>query len=411
MRQKYGLEVRVAVDRDGEKTIKVWNKNRFRICDIVMIITEKKEKKARYIDCIEAESTWKPGKNRKSDTFIPVGYYEGERRYIDPGLFDPKRGVYQDKKHHALVWPEDVMEDSRWRRSLVYDFPEEELSVTLNFVARGLRIAFIGHSFTGLWDSAYYYFRELAKMGGWNAQVAYSYWGGTGIAQYAGLVPGSEQRAEQCDKVLDANSYYDFCSFAGNSDEALPAGDGWYERRERMLAGAKILYGKSLRKGAQMILWVPQAYRFGFLQGRGVKPWHLGQVGDSYEKNGRTYHLTLTQHGMTLANLEWYKHIAREVGIRMVAPVAAVYEELTKKYIDQADPYITPGLEGGDLGHQNNLGNYAAACVYYAMIFGESPEGLGIPESHTFGMAGGPIREEQAALIQRLAWNAARQYR
>lgn len=109
MRQKYGLEVRVAVDRDGEKTIKVWNKNRFRICDIVMIITEKKEKKARYIDCIEAESTWKPGKNRKSDTFIPVGYYEGERRYIDPGLFDPKRGVYQDKKHHALVWPEDVM--------------------------------------------------------------------------------------------------------------------------------------------------------------------------------------------------------------------------------------------------------------------------------------------------------------
>ena len=44
MRQKYGLEVRVAVDRDGEKTIKVWNKNRFRICDIVMIITEKKEK-------------------------------------------------------------------------------------------------------------------------------------------------------------------------------------------------------------------------------------------------------------------------------------------------------------------------------------------------------------------------------
>ena len=95
----------------------------------------------------------------------------------------------------------------------------------------------------------------------------------------------------------------------------------------------------------------------------------------------------------------------------MVAPVAAVYEELTEKYIDQADPYITPGLEGGDLGHQNNLGNYAAACVYYAMIFGESPEGLGIPESHTFGMAGGPIREEQAALIQRLAWNAVRQYR
>ena len=31
-------------------------------------------------------------------------------------------------------------------------------------------------------------FRELAKMGGWNAQIAYSYWGGNGIANYAGIV-------------------------------------------------------------------------------------------------------------------------------------------------------------------------------------------------------------------------------
>ena len=80
---------------------------------------------------------------------------------------------------------------------------------------------FAGHSFTGLWDSAYYYFRELAKMGGWNAQIAYSYWGGTGISHYAGLVEGCEERSAQCDKVFAANERYDFCVFAGNSDEAV----------------------------------------------------------------------------------------------------------------------------------------------------------------------------------------------
>ena len=62
------------------------------------------------------------------------------------------------------------------------------------------------------------------------------------------------------------------------------------------------------------------------------------------------------------------------------------------------------GQESGDWGHQNNLGNYIAACVYYALIFDESPEGLGIPESHTWGMDGGSITEEQAAIIQEAAW-------
>ncbi len=37
----------------------------------------------------------------------------------------------------------------------------------IRFIARGPKVAFCGHSFTGLWDSSYYYFRELAKMGGW----------------------------------------------------------------------------------------------------------------------------------------------------------------------------------------------------------------------------------------------------
>ena len=83
--------------------------------------------------------------------------------------------------------------------------------VTLSYFADGPRVAFTGNSFTGLWDSTYEYFRQMAEADGYHAQVAYSYWGGTGLAQYAGLIPESMERAEQCQKVLDANEEYDFC--------------------------------------------------------------------------------------------------------------------------------------------------------------------------------------------------------
>lgn len=48
------------------------------------------------------------------------------------------------------------------------------------------------------------------KAAGWNAQIAYSYWGGTGISRYAGLAEGYEKRAAQCDALLAANDYYDY---------------------------------------------------------------------------------------------------------------------------------------------------------------------------------------------------------
>ena len=65
------------------------------------------------------------------------------------------------------------------------------------------------------------------------------------------------------------------------------------------------------------------------------------------------------------------------------------------------DPYLKQGQEAGDFGHQNNIGNYISACVLYDLIFGESPEGLGVPASHTWGMDGGAISLEQAQLIQK----------
>ena len=68
------------------------------------------------------------------------------------------------------------------------------------------------------------------------------------------------------------------------------------------------------------------------------------------------------------------------------------------------NPYLSPE-EGGDYGHQNNIGNYIAACLLYAEVFEESPEGLGIPVSPTFGMPGGKIKEEEAKIIQQVTWD------
>jgi hypothetical protein len=38
-------------------------------------------------------------------------------------------------------------------------------------------------------------------------------------------------------------------------------------------------------------------------------------------------------------------------------------------------------------------------------VFEESPEGLGIPVSHTLGMPGGKIKEEEAKIIQQVTWD------
>lgn len=138
-----------------------------------------------------------------------------------------------------------------------------------------------------------------------------------------------------------------------------------------------------------------------------AKPWKEGKVGDTYvSEDGKKYTLSLTSEQMARLNAEWYEYLAKNVGdgSSIVAHVGTVYDYINKNYSDKVNPYLTTGQESGDWGHQNNLGNYIAACVYYSLIFGESPEGLGIPESHTYGMDGGSITAEQAAIIQKAAW-------
>lgn len=143
-----------------------------------------------HINTIAAHSEWienreETDSGEKRREFRPVGYFEGKPRNIDTKLFNRDTGIYDGEPHDALVWP-DADTDEKWKKEFVFLREEIPIQVRIRFIARGPKMAFCGHSFTGLWDSSYYYFRELAKMGGWNARVAYSYWGGTGIAHYAG---------------------------------------------------------------------------------------------------------------------------------------------------------------------------------------------------------------------------------
>ena len=297
----YGLAVQ-AVHTENGQDIVIQNQNRFRINEIVVTVTSTVstttdtpvtdnatasdcvcvQKKHYNIVSLAAGEIWhskdaKETENKieKTDSFVPFAHYEGKEQIIDPSLYDEEKGIYQGEPHHALVWPDDVT-DEKWKRTFSFE-PAPHLQVTLEFIARGPRVAFCGHSFTGLWDSSYYYFRELAKAAGWNGQIAYSYWGGTGISRYAGLAEGYEKRAAQCDALLAANDYYDYFIIAGNSDEAVEkkddasSGERVYAQRETMLRGAQIFLEKAKEKQATLALWAPHAYKYGFFSGTGTK--------------------------------------------------------------------------------------------------------------------------------------------
>lgn len=413
----YKLTINASLDNDGQLVVDVQNDNVFVVNDIALTIDHQGEVSEVLIGSIAANSTWTLGDETPNyGEFNAVGYFQGILHVIDPSLYDEATGIYHGDIHHAMVWPDDD-NDEEWTKTINKEFPELNATVTASFIARGPRIAYNGHSFTGMWDSSYYYFRELAKMGGWNAQVAYSYWGGNGISHHSGVVKHelpvtTLSSREQSDLVFAANDYYDFYSVAGNSNEGLTTTDGLvgstnYSQRGTMEQGAWVLYEKAKAKDAKMILWSTRGYRYGFFTDLSSKPWKEGVVGETYvADDGTEYTLSLTSEDMARINAEWYEYLAQNVGdgSSLVAHVGTVYDYLNKYHADDFNPYLVPGQEGGDWGHQNNMGNYIAACVYYSLIFGESPVGLGIPESHTFGTDGGSVTPEAAAIIQEAAW-------
>jgi hypothetical protein len=83
-----------------------------------------------------------------------------------------------------------------------------------------------------------------------------------------------------------------------------------------------------------------------------------------------------------------YAFIGRELGAT-VAPVGVAWQRFLGKY-DQ------PVLHDKDQSHPTLAGTYLAACVFLAVLFGESPVGLG-------GEVDG-LSEKDLALLQKVAW-------
>jgi hypothetical protein len=97
-----------------------------------------------------------------------------------------------------------------------------------------------------------------------------------------------------------------------------------------------------------------------------------------------------TQPGLTKA----YRDLARETKATVV-PVGVAWQAALKD-----DPKA--GLHAADKSHPTRKGTYLAACVFYGVLYGTSPEGLP-------GAAGG-LDDAEARKFQRIAWQAAQDF-
>jgi hypothetical protein len=88
-----------------------------------------------------------------------------------------------------------------------------------------------------------------------------------------------------------------------------------------------------------------------------------------------------------------YLDLGRELKADVV-PVGAAWERALKEGAG-------PALHSQDRSHPSKAGTYLAACVFYGVIYGKSPEGLP-------GAAGG-LGDEDARRLQAVAWKAVRE--
>jgi hypothetical protein len=90
-----------------------------------------------------------------------------------------------------------------------------------------------------------------------------------------------------------------------------------------------------------------------------------------------------------------HRDISAELGA-LVAPVGVAFEHATEQR-PELDMLIQ------DREHESLAGIYLAASVIYATLFGESPEGL------TYAPIG--VSAEQAAYLQRVAWETVQEWK
>lgn len=109
-----------------------------------------------------------------------------------------------------------------------------------------------------------------------------------------------------------------------------------------------------------------------------------------------------SNHDVRVADIaSVYTSIGEELGA-LVAPVGLAFSRSLSERPD-LDLFI------GDREHSNSRGEYLAASVLYATIFGKSPEGpvwISPKMAEEAGMS-----EEDAAFLDRIAWQTVTEYR
>lgn len=193
------------------------------------------------------------------------------------------------------------------------------------------RVLFIGNSYTYVNDLPGM-FTELAKAGGHRVETGLAAEGGATLADQVNS-PGT------LDKL--GSSRWDFVVLQEQSQ--IPSVE--QVRRQQMYPAARSLARRIEDAGARPILFMTWAHR------------------DGWPENGLPDY-----ESMQVAIDDGYLGIARELGVP-VAPVGYAWL-LTHRQ----DPRLE--LWQPDGSHPSAQGSYLAACVFYAAMFHESPEGL-----------------------------------
>ena len=98
------------------------------------------------------------------------------------------------------------------------------------------------------------------------------------------------------------------------------------------------------------------------------------------------------------ATLDVIAQAHRDLGGQLGVPVAPVALAFARS--EEERPELA--MLGEDKEHESNAGTYLAACVLYATLFGESPEGA------TYLMEG--VSQQDAAFLQKVAWQTVQEW-
>lgn len=217
------------------------------------------------------------------------------------------------------------------------------------------QVLFLGNSYTFVNDLPQM-FARLAKAGGHRVEVDMAAEGGMTLADHA-----SSQTT--VDKIK--SSKWDFVVLQEQSQ--IPA--VMEVRNAQMYPPARTLVSLIRENGAEPVFYMTWGYRNGW-PGNGLT---------SYEN---------MQQGL----YDGYMSIVHELKTR-VAPVGVAWAEAHRQ-----NPQVNLWQDDGS--HPAVQGTYLAACVFYATLFGESPEGL----SYRDGLS-----KEEAEWLQKIAADAVLQ--